>query len=218
MEESPAVGLPGELVAAIRDAAVRLARALGYVGAGTVEFLVDADRGEFTFLEVNARVQVEHPVTEMVTGIDIVRWQLRIAAGQPLTLRQQDVQLTGHAVECRLNAEDPARGFLPSPGLISRWAEPQAAGLRIDTYAESGAVIPPFYDSLMAKVIAHAATRPQALDLLRRALGKIEVSGPATTRSLHLGLLSDPQFLGGPVTTRWLEEDYLPRYEQEPVA
>lgn len=209
IEEAPAVGLDPDLVERIRQAAVELGRALDYVGAGTVEFLVDTERGDFVFLEVNARVQVEHPVTEMVTGVDIVREQLRIAAGEPLSLRQEEVTITGHAVECRINAEDPAAGFMPSPGTLTRWAPPAASAIRVDSHCRPGYTVTPYYDSLLAKAIATAADRAAALDLMRRGLERFRIEGVKTTVPLLAAVIADPAFAASPVTTRWLEEEFL---------
>jgi acetyl-CoA carboxylase biotin carboxylase subunit len=214
VEEGPAPDLPAALSEEIRSAAVRLASELGYVGAGTVEFLVDVDRGDFVFLEVNARVQVEHPVSEMVSGIDIVREQLRVAAGRPLSFRQDDVVLDGHAVEIRINAEDPERNFLPTPGTITRWAIPAGTGVRVDTFAYPGAVVSPYYDSLVAKVITHAPTRAEAVAKMVRVLRGSRIEGIATTVPLQLAVLESPEFRHSPVTTRWLEEKYLPAREK----
>lgn len=210
IEEGPAPDLPAELSDAIRTAAVRLCTELGYVGAGTVEFLVDAERGDFVFLEVNARVQVEHPVSEMVTGIDVVREQLRVAAGQRLSFGQHDVRVDGHAIECRVNAEDPSRNFVPTPGTITRWAVPQGAGVRVDTFAHPGAVVSPYYDSLVAKIITHGPTRAAAIDTMVRVLRGTRIEGIATTIPVQLAVLTAPAFRSSPVTTRWLEEEFLP--------
>ncbi|PKW16520.1 acetyl-CoA carboxylase biotin carboxylase subunit [Saccharopolyspora spinosa] len=212
IEEAPGAGLPEELAEAVRTSAVELCRALGYVGAGTVEFLVDAKTHRYVFLEVNARVQVEHPITEMVTGVDIVREQLRIARGERLSFRQEDVRLDGHAIECRINAEDPRTDFRPTPGRIDRWTVPQGAGVRVDTYAHDGAVVAPWYDSLVAKVIVHAPDRPAAIDLMRRTLDRTRAEGISTTVDVHRAILGDPAFAAGPVTTRWLEEQFLPSW------
>ena len=214
IEEAPAIGLPEEVLTSVRGSAVRLAVALGYVGAGTVEFLVDVDRGDYLFLELNARVQVEHPVTEMVTGIDIVREQLRIARGESLSVTQEEVRLDGHSLECRVNAEDPRRGFLPSPGQIVRWTAPQGQGVRVDTFAETGASVSPYYDSMIAKVIVTAATRAEAIDLMARALSKTKVDGLSTTIPFHLAVLSHARFRQEPVTTRWVEDEFLPAWLQ----
>jgi acetyl-CoA carboxylase biotin carboxylase subunit len=218
VEEAPAVGLPDELVASVQAAAVHLAAGLGYVGAGTVEFLVDVDRGDFLFLELNARVQVEHPVSEMVTGIDIVREQLRVARGEPLSVTQQDVRVRGHSIECRVNSEDARRGFLPVPGRILRWTAPQGSGVRVDTFAENGAEVTPYYDSMIAKVVVWAPSRLEAIDLMSRALAKTTVEGLQTTIEFHLDVLAHPRFRSGPVTTRWVEEEFLPAWIAERSA
>ena len=215
IEESPATDLPAELVAAMRSAAVDLAAELGYVGAGTVEFLVDLDRGDFLFLELNARVQVEHPVTEMVTGVDIVRTQLRIAQGDPLPFGQDDIVLRGHSIECRINAEDPRNGFMPNPGHVVEWLVPQGAGVRVDTFVEPGTLISPHYDSMIAKVIVHADDRQAALSLMTRALARMRVGGVRTTLALHEAILADPEFAAGPVSTRWLEESFLRTWAEQ---
>jgi acetyl-CoA carboxylase biotin carboxylase subunit len=209
IEEAPAVGLDPDLVERIRTAAVELGRALDYVGAGTVEFLVDTERGDFVFLEVNARVQVEHPVTEMVTGVDIVREQLRIAAGEPLSLRQEDVAIEGHAIECRINAEDPTANFMPSPGTLTRWAPPAASDIRVDSHCRPGYTVAPYYDSLLAKAIATAPDRAAALDLMRRGLERFRIEGVKTTVPLLAAVVESPAFAAEPVTTRWMEEEFL---------
>jgi acetyl-CoA carboxylase biotin carboxylase subunit len=170
-----------------------------------VEFLLDAASGEFYFLEVNARVQVEHPVTEAVTGHDIVAEQIWIAEGRPLRLTQDDVRLSGHAIECRLNAEDPARGFLPSPGTITGAAFPAGPGIRVDTHVQAGAAVPPHYDSLLAKVIAHGASRDEAAGRLLAALGRCEISGVATNLALQRNLIAAPEFRQGGVDTSYLD-------------
>jgi acetyl-CoA carboxylase biotin carboxylase subunit len=213
IEEAPAAGLDPALVERIRSAAVELAAGVGYIGAGTVEFLVDVERGAFTFLEVNARVQVEHPVSEMVTGIDIVRRQLRIAAGEPLDFTQDDVAVDGHSIECRINAEDPDAGFRPCPGRLTDWVVPSGEGIRVDTFAHVGAVVAPYYDSMIAKLIVHARDRPQALDLMRRALARMHVSGVTTTISVHEAILRHPDFSRAPVTTGWLESTFWQGWE-----
>ena len=213
IEEAPAADLAPELVSGVRQAAVALAAGVGYVGAGTVEFLVDVARGRFTFLEMNARVQVEHPVSEAVSGVDIVRWQLRIAAGEPLDFTQDDVAIRGHSIECRINAEDPDAGFRPSPGTLTEWVAPAGEGIRVDTYAQTGAVVTPYYDSMVGKLIVHARDRPAALDLMRRALRKTRVGGVTTTIPLHEAILGHPDFRRSPVTTGWLEGTFLPTWE-----
>lgn len=212
VEEAPSVGLPDQLVTDIRDAAVRLARALNYEGAGTVEFLVDVAKATFIFLEVNARVQVEHPVSELVSGIDIVREQLRIAQGHPLSFSQEDVVIGGHAIECRLNAENARQGFMPTPGQITRWTMPRGTGVRVDSYGFEGATVQPYYDSLLAKLIVHAPSRAEAIDLMTRALRKVHVEGISTTADVHLALMANDEFRSKPITTKWLEERFLPAW------
>ncbi|HVE24413.1 MAG TPA: biotin carboxylase N-terminal domain-containing protein, partial [Sporichthya sp.] len=209
IEEAPAAGLDTGLVSRLREDAVRLCQELGYVGAGTVEFLVDLDRRAYLFLELNARIQVEHPVSELVTGVDIVRAQLRIAAGEPLKLTQGQVNVSGHAIECRINAEDPDRNFLPSPGTITEWVLPTGAGIRVDTHVQPGTAISPYYDSMIAKLIVHAPDRPAAIELLDRALAKARIEGVATTVPLVRRILAEPAFIAAPVTTRWLEQEFL---------
>jgi acetyl-CoA carboxylase biotin carboxylase subunit len=205
IEEASAPGLEPAAREAIHAAAVRFARAIGYRNLGTVEFVLDADTGEHYFLEVNCRIQVEHPVTEAVTGRDLVALQLHIADGEPLGFSQGEVALDGHAVECRLNAEDVARGFLPTPGTLSLFSVPELPGLRVDTHCHPGATIPPFYDSLMAKLIAHAADRDAALGVLIEALEDLDVEGVETNRTLLISVLGHEDFRRGAVTTDWLE-------------
>jgi acetyl-CoA carboxylase biotin carboxylase subunit len=214
IEEAPAVALPIELIEAMRSAAVTLARELAYVGAGTVEFLVDVDRGDFLYLELNARVQVEHPVTEMVTGVDIVRAQLRIAQGEPLWFTQSEVAISGHSIECRINAEDPRANFMPNPGLVTEWVAPQGEGIRVDTFVQSGVLIPPHYDSMVAKLIVHAVDRPAALRLMARALDRLRIGGLSTTAPLHRSIVEDEGFSTQPITTRWIEESFLPDWQR----
>jgi acetyl-CoA carboxylase biotin carboxylase subunit len=210
IEEAPAPGLEAGLRERLQAAAVTLGQHLGYRGAGTVEFLVDAERGEFYFLEVNARIQVEHPVTEAITGLDLVAEQIAIAEGRPLRLRQEDVTFAGHAIECRINAEDPARDFRPSPGMISRAVFPVSAsrGVRVDTHAQAGAAVPPYYDSLLAKVIACGVDRGEALGTLRDALDRCVIEGVVTNLEMQRAVIASPGFADGGVDTgylaRWL--------------
>ena len=201
IEETPAVGLAPALLEALREAGVRFARRLHYRGAGTVEFLVDTERDSFYFLEMNSRIQVEHPVTEAVTGIDLVAEQIAIANGEGLRIRQGDVRLNGHAIECRINAEDPARDFQPSPGIVSLAAWPAGEGIRVDTHIENGSSVPPFYDSLLGKLIAHGSDRAAALALLERALAATHIEGVATNRAFHQQVLADAAFRRGGVDT-----------------
>lgn len=203
IEEAPAPGLSGEVRRAITDAAVRLTRHVGYRNAGTVEFLL-ADDGEFYFIEMNTRIQVEHPITECVTGVDLVAEQLRIAAGEPLSVTQDDLTLTGAAVELRLNAEDPEHDFRPAPGELTVFDLPGGPGVRMDTGFTAGDRISPFYDSMIAKLVCWGADREQALSRARQALAELRVEGVPSTAGLHARLL--PELAGGPVHTRWLEE------------
>ncbi len=211
VEEGPATGLPHELQAAIREAAVALIGALDYRGAATCEFLVDVERGSWAFLEVNARLQVEHPVTELVTGIDIVREQLRIAAGDGLSIGQSDVTIRGHAIEARINAERPSDGFSPSPGTLTRWAAPVGSYVRVDSACFPGWAVAPWYDSLLAKLIAWGEDRGQALERLRGALDHLRVEGVQTTAPFVAELLAHPDVVSGDVHTRWIEEELLPQ-------
>jgi acetyl-CoA carboxylase, biotin carboxylase subunit len=205
VEESPAPALSESARDALHDAAVAFARAIGYRNLGTVEFVVDAATEEFFFLEINCRIQVEHPVSEAVTGRDLVALQLQIADGAWLPFAQDEVTITGHAIECRLNAEDVTRGFQPSPGTLSLFSVPEHAGLRVDTHCRPGAVVPPFYDSLLAKLIAHAPDRDGAIAILLDTLDDVDVEGVETNRSLLLSVLGHPDFAAGAVTTDWLE-------------
>ncbi|MBA2565191.1 MAG: acetyl-CoA carboxylase biotin carboxylase subunit [Gemmatimonadetes bacterium] len=204
VEESPSPGLDASLRERMGTAAVRGAQRVGYVGAGTVECLVDPT-GAFYFMEMNTRIQVEHPVTEEVTGFDIVREQIRIAAGEPLHIPDKPIRLRGHAIEFRINAEDPARGFLPSPGRIVTFHVPGGPGVRVDTHAYAGYTIPPHYDSLIAKLICRGADRDEALGRARAALDEFVVEGIRTTIPFHQALLRDRRFLAGAVDTRFLE-------------
>jgi acetyl-CoA carboxylase biotin carboxylase subunit len=201
IEETPAPGLTDSFRRQLHEAGVRFAERLSYRGAGTVEFLVDVDREAFYFLEMNARIQVEHPVTEMVTGVDLVAEQIAIAAGDGLRLTQEQIRSSGCALECRVNAEDPARDFQPSPGLVSDASWPVGAGIRVDTHVLSGARIPPFYDSLMAKIIAHAPERPATLALMQNAIAGTRLTGVATNLQFHAAVLGDAEFRTGGVDT-----------------
>jgi acetyl-CoA carboxylase, biotin carboxylase subunit len=208
VEESPAPGLGDAFRNAICGAATQLARSVGYTSAGTIEFIVDDEAREFFFMEMNTRIQVEHPVTEMVMGTDLVGAQLRIAAGEGIGIVQQDVQSRGHAIECRINAEDPAQGFAPSPGTITSFLCPGGPGIRVDTHVFQGYTIPPYYDSLIAKVIAWGVDRAQAISRMQRALGEMRLEGIRTTIPFHRELLADPTFCGGRIHTRYIEEEF----------
>ena len=203
IEESPAPGLDPAVRREMGEVAVRAARAVGYRNAGTVEFLVDAEQN-FYFSEMNVRIQVEHPVTEMVTGLDLVREQIRVAAGEPLSFRQEEVEIRGAAIECRINAENPET-FAPRPGRITSFVSPGGPGVRVDTAAHAGAVIPPHYDSLIAKLITHGDDRVHAAARMRRALREMEVEGIETLLPLHRRILRSEEFLAGGFDTRILE-------------
>jgi acetyl-CoA carboxylase, biotin carboxylase subunit len=207
VEESPAPGLPDDVRERICQAAVQLIQAAGYTNAGTCEFLVDRSNN-FFFIEVNARIQVEHPVTELVTGIDLVREQIRIAAGEPLRFRQEDIPRTGCAIECRINAEDPAHDFRPAPGLITRWDPPGGPGVRLDSHATTGYRVPPNYDSLVAKLLVHQPTREEALACMRRALAEFRVEGIKTTIPLHKEIFNHSSFIAGQVDTTFIERNW----------
>jgi acetyl-CoA carboxylase biotin carboxylase subunit len=204
IEETPAPGLSTELRDEIRAAGVRFAQHLNYRGAGTVEFLVDVERQSFYFLEMNARIQVEHPVTEQISGVDLIAEQIAIAEGQGLRLTQDQVKLDGCSIECRINAEDPKRDFMPSPGTVKEAVWPGGEGIRVDTHIVSGARVPPFYDSLMAKVIAYGPDRASTLKRLYEALGQTRIDGVATNIAFHRSVLKDPEFAAGGVDTGYL--------------
>jgi len=204
VEESPAPSISDRTRAKLCDAAVRMGREAGYTSAGTVEFLVDRDE-KFYLLEVNARIQVEHCVTEMVTGIDLVQAQIRVAAGQRLGLRQRDIEQRGCAIECRINAEDCLNDFRPSPGPLTTFRVPGGPGVRVDTHCYEGWVITPHYDSMIAKLIVHRPTRAAAIATMRRALGEFVVEGVKTTIPLHLDIMSNPDFNAARVDTGWVE-------------
>ena len=207
IEEAPAPRLGETLRVGMRAAAVALGQHLKYQGLGTVEFLVDAGRSEFWFLEVNARIQVEHPVTEAVTGLDLVAEQIAVAEGRRLWLSQASVRLDGHAIECRINAEDPAAGFRPCPGTVTSAVFPAGPGIRVDTHIQAGSAVPPQYDSLLAKLIVSGASRAEALDRLRGALARCQIGGVATTLPALAALAADGEFAAGGVGT-----DYLGRW------
>jgi acetyl-CoA/propionyl-CoA carboxylase, biotin carboxylase, biotin carboxyl carrier protein len=205
IEEAPAPNFPADVRAEFGDAAVRVSQQVGYEGAGTVEFLYEDD--DFYFLEMNTRLQVEHPVTELVTGIDLVEEQLLVAAEEPLNLAQGDIDLRGHAIECRINAEAPERDFMPTPGTIGRYREPGGPGVRVDSAAESGADVPRANDPLLAKLVTYGADREEALRRALRALAEYEVEGVATTIPFHRLMLADPRFASGEYHTGTVEQE-----------
>ncbi|MEJ2890559.1 acetyl-CoA carboxylase biotin carboxylase subunit [Actinomycetospora aeridis] len=218
VEESPAAGLPDEVRAQLHRDGVAFARALGLDSAGTVEFIYDVERGDHAFLEFNARIQVEHPVTEMVTGVDLVAEQLRSAAGEPMTLRQEDMAPRGHAIEVRITTEDPSRDFAPHPGTVRVWEPPGGEGIRVDSHCEPGYVVTPYYDSLLAKVVAHGPDRDTAADRLVGALGALRVEGVPTTADFARTTLDHPDFRAAAVTTDWIARrglaDHLSRMQE----
>ena len=215
-EEAPAAALPPEVREALCASAVRLAEACRYRGAGTLEYLYDDATREFFFIEMNTRIQVEHPVTEMITGVDLVEEMIRIAGGEPLRYRQADIAARGHAVEVRINAEDPARDFRPAPGTVARLDVPGGFGVRFDTMLYPGYTVPPFYDSLLGKLVVWDGTRAGAIARLAAALRELRVDGLTTTVPLHAALARDPEVLAGQVHTRWLE-DWLQRHPLAPA-
>ena len=206
VEESPSPVVTAELRASMGAASVALASAIGYVGAGTLEYLLDS-AGHFYFMEMNTRIQVEHPVTEMVTGFDLVKEQIRVAAGEPLSFPAELNGLRGHAIECRVNAEDPARNFQPSPGHITAYHPPGGPGVRVDTHVYAGYNVPPYYDSLLAKVIVHGRDRPEALARMGQALDSFILEGVTTTIPFLARLIRHPDFVAGRVDTRFLERE-----------
>ena len=209
IEEAPARCLTEELRQAMGEAAVRAARAVGYEGAGTVEFLLDSDGEHFYFMEMNTRIQVEHGVTELITGVDLVREQLRIASGLPLSVTQEEVRLTGHAIECRINAEDPQQDFRPCPGKVEFLHFPGGAGVRVDSCLYNGCTLSPHYDSLAAKILVHAPTRLEAIRKMRRCLEEFALEGFPTNAELSYQVLYHPVFVRGGCTTAFLDE-HLP--------
>ena len=206
IEEAPAYALAAPVRAKICNAAATLARSIGYRNAGTIEFIFDNDTEEFFFLEMNTRIQVEHPVTEMITGVDLVAQQLLIAGGQPLAFKQSDISFTGHAIECRINAESPQHGFRPCPGRITNWQAPQGAGIRVDSHCYSGYFVPPYYDSLLAKLIVHGRDRADAINKTRQALSSFRVAGIDTGIPFLETVINDEDYRSGRVNTRWLEK------------
>lgn len=213
LEESPSVAIGSSLRQQMGEAAVRAAKAVAYENAGTIEFLLDEKTRQFFFMEMNTRVQVEHPVTEFVTGVDIVKEQIKIAEGHSLTLSQDDVTITGHAIECRINAENPKFNFAPSPGKITELFLPSGGvGLRVDSAMYSGYTIPPYYDSMIAKVIVHGENRFEALMKMQRALFELEIEGVMTNTDFQLDLISDKNVIAGDYDTSFLMETFLPQY------
>jgi acetyl-CoA carboxylase biotin carboxylase subunit len=208
VEESPAPRLDPKTRTAMCDAAVRLVRAANYTNAGTVEFIVDPS-GEFYFIEMNARIQVEHPVTELITGIDLIKAQILVAAGEKLPFRQEDIVQRGAAIECRINAEDPEKKFRPTPGTITKLRVPGGFGVRFDSHVHEGYTVSPYYDSMIGKLIVHQPTRPEAIACMKRALGELRIEGVKTTIPLHQKILDHAAFNEGRVDTTFIERTWL---------
>jgi acetyl-CoA carboxylase biotin carboxylase subunit len=204
IEETPSTAVGPELRKKMCETAVKTASALKYASAGTMEFLLDSDEN-FYFMEMNTRIQVEHPVSEMITGVDLVKEQIRVALGETL-MAQSQVKFSGHAIECRINAEDPARAFAPSPGPVNTWNVPGGPGIRVDTHVYQGYHIPPYYDSMIAKLIAHGRDRAEAIARMKRALSEFVVEGIKTTIPFHLQMLDVPDFVSGNIHTKWVEQ------------
>lgn len=214
LEESPSVVISETNREKLGKIAVKAAKAVSYENAGTIEFLLDLS-GQFYFMEMNTRIQVEHPITEMVTGVDLVKKQIEVAAGEKLTIKQEDIKLRGHAIECRINAENPAFHFAPSPGKIENLLLPSGGmGLRVDSAMYSGYAIPPFYDSMIAKIIVHGQTRFEALMKMQRALGELVTDGVATNAEFQMDLISHPNVIAGDYDTSFLQETFLPAWQE----
>jgi len=209
LEESPSTVLTPDQRLEVCEAALLIARQIHYESAGTVEFILDQDSGRFYFLEMNTRIQVEHPVTEMITGLDLIKEQIRIAGGDPLGYSQADITTRGHAIECRINAESPENQFSPSPGRITQWQTPEDPLVRVDSHCYAGYVVPPFYDSLLAKIIVHGKDRREAIERMQTALSRFLILGVETTMPLHRRILMDEAYRAGKINTCWLEKVFL---------
>ncbi len=214
IEEAPASSLPDATRVRLQKAAVDLLASVRYRNAGTVEFLYDVERDDFHFMEVNARIQVEHPVSEMICGVDLVRLQLEVAGHAPPRLEQPNIVTHGHAIEARILAEDPKRGFAPSPGRVTRWRPPHGEGVRLDAAIGEGSIVSPYYDSMIGKLIVHAPTRERTVSRLRDALATFEIEGVATNIDLLRTIVDHPDFIANRIDTRWLENGFLPHYGQ----
>ena len=205
VEEAPSEALDPGLREKVCRAAVKIAAQIEYQNAGTVEFIFDRDQEQFYFLEMNTRIQVEHPVTEQITGIDLVKEQFGVAAGNPLSFEQKDVNFVGHAIECRINAESPENNFLPSPGKIEQWIAPEGDNIRLDSHCFPGYVVPPFYDSLLGKIIVTGSSRSEAIEEMSAALRRFQISGIHTNIPLHRQIMDHPDYQTGEINTRWIE-------------
>ena len=209
LEEAPSSALTPAMRQRVGDLAILAAKSVNYTNIGTVEFLLDKKTGEFYFMEINPRIQVEHGITEMITGIDLVRKQIRIAAGEPLNIKQEDIRFTGHAIECRINAEDADMNFLPCPGDITFYHQPGGPYVRVDSGVCAGSTVPPYYDSLVAKVIVHGRTRGDAIRIMKRALREFRISGIKTLTDFHLQVLDNPQFCAGNINTQFIHNQLI---------
>jgi acetyl-CoA carboxylase, biotin carboxylase subunit len=214
IEEAPASAVPDDIRAKLHAAAIQLTSAAKYRNAGTVEFLYDVDRNDFYFIEVNSRIQVEHPVTEEITGHDLIACQLRVAGGEGIGITQAEVYISGHAIECRINAEDPYHDFAPSPGRITAWSPPVGEGIRLDTHARQGYLVPPFYDSMIGKLIVKGANRDEAIERMLAAIAAFKLEGPKTVLPLDSYILDHADFRANHITTRWLEDKILSDFER----
>ena len=214
IEESPSPRLPEATRKAMCDAAVRMVKQANYYNAATVEFIVD-QQDDFYFIEVNARIQVEHPVSEMISGVDLIKTQILVAAGQKLPFTQSEIKPRGAAIECRINAEDPDRNFQPCPGKIQTMYLPGGFGVRVDSHAHAGYTVPPHYDSMIAKIIVHRETREEAIATMQRALSELRIGGIKTTAAFHKTVLAQPEFVQGTVDTKWVERVLLPRLQNK---
>ncbi|MBU1902443.1 MAG: acetyl-CoA carboxylase biotin carboxylase subunit [Proteobacteria bacterium] len=214
VEEAPSSAVSPELREDICKTAVRIVKHIGYENAGTIEFMLDQDEGRFYFLEMNTRIQVEHPVTEMITGVDLVKEQFKVAAGNPISFAQDEVKWSGHAIECRINAESPNAGFAPFPGRITKWNPPTGEGIRVDSHCYAGYFVPPYYDSLLAKLITWGRDRDQAIQSMQEALMGFTVSGVDTTIPFHRFIMKNPDYLRGQVNTGWIEKTLGKEYEK----
>jgi acetyl-CoA carboxylase biotin carboxylase subunit len=212
IEEALPPNLPDDLLNRILDSAVVLTADIGYNNAATVEFLVDEDRNEFYFMEVNTRIQVEHPVSEEITGIDLVKEQIQVAYGAPISVKQEDIKFQGHAIECRITAEDAKDDFWPSPGTITEFASPSGNNVRLDTHCYDGYVVGPFYDSMIAKLITTGDTREEALANMKTALGTFRIEGIKTNINFLRFVIEQPEFVAGKISTNWLENTVLPKF------
>ena len=212
VEEAPSPAISDDMRERICKAAIAIADHVGYENAGTIETVLDQDQGQFYFLEMNTRIQVEHPVTEVITGKDLVKEQIRIAGGEPISFSQEEVSMKGHAIECRINAELPEADFRPSPGCITDWRPPEGNGIRVDSHCYTGYFVPPYYDSLLAKLIIKGDDRFQAIERMGSALANFIVSGVDTTIPLYRSLMKNPDYLNGKINTRWIEDAFLREY------